>query len=135
MLHVPDLELVVAGDTIYNGVHMLLSQSVIVGGFGPWRAAIDQIEALQHRHIVAGHQNKTLDDDGKRTIAETRLYLDDAQALLRTERTAVDFFDAKLERYPNHLGRYVLWAGAQTLYGVPQHPDEDPRKISVASWL
>ena len=47
----------------------------------------------------------------------------------------MDFFNAKLERYPNHLGRSVLWAGAQTLYGVPEHPEEDPRKISVASWL
>ena len=58
-----------------------------------------------------------------------------AGAVLQTEKTAVDFFNAKLERYPNHLGRYVLWAGAQTLYGVPEHPEEDPRKISVASWL
>src|SRR4051812_17118765 len=41
---------------------------------------------------------------------------------LQTEKTALDFFNAKLERYPNHLGRYVLWAGAQTLYGVPEHP-------------
>src|SRR5689334_2935201 len=46
VLHVPDLDLVVAGDVIYNGVHMYLSQSAIVGGFGPWRAAIDTIEAL-----------------------------------------------------------------------------------------
>jgi glyoxylase-like metal-dependent hydrolase (beta-lactamase superfamily II) len=135
VLHVPDLELVVAGDVIYNGVHMYLAQPAIEGGFGPWRAAIDTVESLEPRHIVAGHQNKELDDDAGRTIAETRQYLDDAQALLQTEKTAVDFFNAKVERYPNHLGRYVLWAGAQTLYGVPAHPDEDPRKISVASWL
>jgi len=41
VLHVPDLELVVAGDVIYNGVHTYLAQSAVVGGFGPWRAAID----------------------------------------------------------------------------------------------
>ena len=34
VLQVPDLELVVAGDVIYNGVHMYLAQSVLVGGFG-----------------------------------------------------------------------------------------------------
>ena len=104
VLHVPDLELVVAGDVIYNGVHMYLSQRAIDGGFGPWRDAIDKVEALKPRHIVAGHQNKELDDDAERTIAETRQYLDDAEELLRTENTAVDFFNAKLERYPNHLG-------------------------------
>ena len=135
VLHVPDLSSLSPVTVIYNGVHMYLAQPAIEGGFGPWRAAIDKVEALKPRHIVAGHQNKELDDDAERTIAETRQYLDDAQALLQTEKTAVDFFDAKLARYPNHLGRYVLWAGAQTLYGVLEHPEEDPRKISVASWL
>ena len=53
----------------------------------------------------AGHQNKELDDDAGRTIAETRQYLDDADELLRTENTAAGFFNAKIERYPDHLGR------------------------------
>jgi glyoxylase-like metal-dependent hydrolase (beta-lactamase superfamily II) len=135
VLHVPDLELVVAGDVIYNGVHMYLAQTVLVGGFGPWRAAVDKVEALRPRHIVAGHQNKELDDDAERTIAETRQYLDDAEALLGTENTAVDFFNAKLERYPNHLGRTVMWIGASVVYGVREHPDEDVRRIIVAAWL
>ena len=134
VLHVPDLDLVVAGDVIYNGVHMYLAQRVIVGGFGPWRAAIDKVEALKPRHIVAGHQNSQLDDDADRTIAETRQYLDDAEELLRTENTAVDFFNAKLERYPTHLGRTVLWVGTSVLYGVREHPEQDARQIIVAAW-
>src|SRR6516225_8761687 len=97
VLHVPDLDLVVAGDVIYNGVHMYLAQTAIVGGFGPWRDAIDKVEALGARHIVAGHQNKQLDDDAKRTIAETRQYLDDADELLRAEDTAGGYFNAKIE--------------------------------------
>ena len=135
VLHVPDLDLLVAGDVIYNGVHMYLAQSVVVGGFGPWRDAIDKVEALRPRHIVAGHQNKQLDDDAVRTIAETRQYLDDADELLRTQNTAVDFFNAKIERYPNHLGRTVLWAGASAIYGVREHPDEDVRQVILAGWL
>jgi glyoxylase-like metal-dependent hydrolase (beta-lactamase superfamily II) len=135
VLHVPDLDLVVAGDVIYNGVHMYLTQSVLVGGFGPWRAAIDQVEALEPHHIVAGHQNKQLDDDARRTIAETREYLDDAEELLQTAKTALDFFNGKLDRYPDHLGRYVLWAGVQTLYGARENPDKDIREIIVNSWL
>jgi glyoxylase-like metal-dependent hydrolase (beta-lactamase superfamily II) len=135
VLHVPDLDLVVAGDVIYNGVHMYLAQPAIVGGFGPWRAAIDKVEALKPRHIVAGHQNKRLDDDAERTIAETRRYLDDAEELLRTEDTAIEFFNAKLERYPDHLGRTVLWAGVNTLYGVREHPEQDVREIAVGSWF
>jgi glyoxylase-like metal-dependent hydrolase (beta-lactamase superfamily II) len=135
VLHVPDLGLVVAGDVIYNGVHMYLAQVGLVGGFGPWRDAIDKVQALEPRHIVAGHQNKELDDDAGRTIAETRQYLEDAEELLRTENTAVGFFNAKIERYPNHLGRFVLWAGASVLYGLREHPDEDAAQIILGSWL
>ena len=135
VLHVPDLGLVVAGDVIYNGVHMYLAQSVLAGGFGPWRDAIDTVQALGPRHIVAGHQNKQLDDDAGRTIAETRQYLDDADELLRTENTAVAFFDAKIERYPGHLGRTILWVGTRVVYGVREHPGQDIRQIILAAWL
>src|SRR5512132_2110965 len=135
VLHVPDLDLVVAGDVIYNGVHMYLAQIAIVEGFGPWREAIDKVEALKPRHIVCGHQNKRLDDDAKRTIAETRRYLADAEELLATENSAVDFFNAKIERYPEHLGRTILWIGSSVIYGVREHPDQDFRQIVLAAWL
>jgi len=87
------------------------------------------------RHIVAGHQNSRLDDDAGRTIAETRQYLDDADELLRTESTAVGFFNAKIERYPNHLGRMILWVSASALYGVREHPGQAVGQIILASWL
>lgn len=135
VLHVPDLDLVVAGDVIYNGVHMYLGQSVTVGGFGTWRDAIDKVEALAPRHIVSGHQNKQLDDDAARQIAETRRYLDDAEELLQSKTTAVDFFNAEIERYPDHLGRFVLWAGTRGLYGARENPDGDIAKILLGSWL
>jgi glyoxylase-like metal-dependent hydrolase (beta-lactamase superfamily II) len=134
VLHVPALGLVVAGDAIYNGVHMYLSQSA-VGGFGPWRDAIGKVEALGPRHIVAGHQNSRLDDDAGRTIAETRQYLDDAEELLRAQTTAVGFFNAKIERYPDYLGRMILWVSASALYGVREHPGQDVGQIILASWL
>ena len=135
VLHIPDLGLVVAGDVIYNGAHMWLGESAVVGGFGRWREGIDEVEALKPRHIVAGHRNKQLDDDAERAIAETRQYLDDADELLRTENTAVGFFNAKIERYPNHLARTVLWASASALYGVREHPGEDVGQILIAGWL
>jgi glyoxylase-like metal-dependent hydrolase (beta-lactamase superfamily II) len=135
VLHIPDLELVVAGDVIYNGVHMYLAQRAVVGSLDPWRAAIDTVAALQPRHIVCGHQNRQLDDDARRTIAETRQYLDDADELLRAQSTATGFFNAKIERYPDHLGRMILWIGASVLYGVRDHPKEDIRKIILSSWL
>ena len=70
-----------------------------------------------------------------RQIAETRQYLDDADELLLTANAAVTFFDAKLERYPNHLGRTVLWAGVSAIYGAREHPGEDARRYALAGWL
>lgn len=61
--------------------------------------------------------------------------LDDADDLLSREPTAIAFFDAMIERYPDHLGRTVLWAGASALYDVREHPDQDVGEILVASWL
>ncbi len=135
VLHVPDLGLIVAGDVIYNGVHMYLGAGAVAGSFGAWREAIDKVEALEPRHIVAGHQNSKLDDDARRTIAQTRQYLDDADELLATETTALGFFNAKVERYPDYLGRFVLWVSARVLYGVREHPEGNAAQITLASWL
>jgi len=134
VLHVPDLGLVVAGDVIYNGAHLYLSESSLAG-LDKWRLAIDQVESLGARSIIAGHQSSKLDDDAVRTIAETREYLDVAQELLSTEKTAVDFFNAMVERYPDRLGRTVLWATAQAVFGIREHPAEDPIQFIAGGWL
>jgi len=115
VLHVPDLRFVVAGDTVYNGVHQYLSESDN-GGRDAWRKAIDIVEALRPRWIPAGHKNKDLDNDATRVIAETRQYLDEVDELLRTQTTPLDFFRAMLGRYSNRLNPGALWSGAKALY-------------------
>jgi glyoxylase-like metal-dependent hydrolase (beta-lactamase superfamily II) len=134
VLHVPDLGLVVAGDVIYNGAHLYLSESSLAG-LNKWRSAIDQVEALGARHIVAGHQDSKLDDDAARTIADTREYLDVAEEQLRTQNTAAEYFNAMVERYPDRLGRTVLWATAQAVFGIREHPGEDPTQFIAGGWL
>ena len=134
VLHAPDLALVVAGDVIYNGAHLYLSETSLAG-FDTWRSAIDKVESLGARHIVAGHQNSKLDDDAARTIAETREYLDVAEDTLNTQKTAIDYFNAMITCYPDHLGRTVLWATAQAVYGIRQHPGEDPIPFIAGGWL
>jgi glyoxylase-like metal-dependent hydrolase (beta-lactamase superfamily II) len=135
VLYVPDLDLVVAGDVIYNGVHQYLGESAN-GGRDAWRKAIDTVKALQPRWIVAGHKNKDLDDDAARVIAETRQYLDDVDDLLPKNSTASDFFNAMIERYPNRrLGATTLWAGTRTLYALRDRQDGEVPHDSIAGWL
>lgn len=115
VLHVPGLDLVVAGDVIYNGVHQFLREAQ-GDGISAWLRAIDTVESLQPRVIVAGHKNKALDDDAERTIRETREYLRSAATLLTEQTTALDFFNAMLERFPTRLNPGALWGGATALY-------------------
>ncbi|MEU8394542.1 MBL fold metallo-hydrolase [Nonomuraea sp. NPDC048892] len=117
VLHVPDLDLVVAGDVVYNGVHQFLVESKD-GGIDAWRKAIDVVESLRPRFVVAGHKNKDLDDDAQRAIAQTRLYLDTVDELLAEHDTARGFFDAMLERFPALLNPGALWNGALALRPV-----------------
>lgn len=80
VVHVPDLDLIVAGDVIYNGVHLYLAESAN-GGLSKWRAAVEIVESLKPRLIVSGHKNPTLDDSADRVIPETREYLATAEEL------------------------------------------------------
>ncbi len=118
VLHVPDLDLVVAGDVIYNGVHQFLVESKD-GGIDAWRKAIDTVESLRPRFIVAGHKNKDLDDDAQRAISQTRRYLDTVDELLAEHETALGFFEAMLERFPALLNPGALWGGALALRPNP----------------
>ncbi|MEV5957142.1 MBL fold metallo-hydrolase [Streptomyces sp. NPDC051987] len=115
VLHVPDLELVVAGDVVHNGVHQYLAESRD-GGRDAWREALTVVEGLRPRRIVTGHKNKELDDDAARAIAETRLYLDATDELLGRQEDALGFFHAMLERFPERLNPGALWGGAVALY-------------------
>lgn len=115
VLHVPAIDLVVAGDVIYNGVHQFLREAM-GDGLSLWRKAIGIVEALEPRYVVAGHKNEKLDDDAARTIAETRHYLDVAEDLLEQHDSAIGFFNAMLERFPDRLNPGALWGGAVALY-------------------
>ncbi|MFB6808490.1 MBL fold metallo-hydrolase [Streptomyces sp. NPDC056387] len=134
VLHVPDLGLVAAGDALYNGAHMYIGESA-GGGLDAWREAISTVEALAPRYIVAGHKNKDLDDHATRIIAETRRYLDDAEAALKECSSATEFFHTMLERHP-HLpyGRTLLWVGAKALYAL-REPGADPVTATVGAWF
>jgi glyoxylase-like metal-dependent hydrolase (beta-lactamase superfamily II) len=64
VLHVPSIGLVVAGDAVYNGVHLYLAESAN-GGIQKWMTALDTIAALRPRTVVASHKNPALPDDPK----------------------------------------------------------------------
>ena len=110
VLHVPSLELVVAGDVAYNGVHQYLLETVD-GGLEAWLAAIDHVADLRPRAVVAGHKDKHLPDDPV-ILEQTRDYLLDAQGLLADEPDPLQFYERMVDLYPDRLNRGPLWYGA-----------------------
>ena len=113
-LHVPSVGLVVAGDAVYNDVHLYLAQS------NPelrreWIAALDKIESLKPRAVVASHKRPEKPDD-PRTIEETRQYIRDFDRLAEATTTAQELYDAMLALYPNRVNPgWALWSSARAV--------------------
>ncbi|MEA2305336.1 MAG: hypothetical protein QOH43_2616 [Solirubrobacteraceae bacterium] len=115
VLHVPSIGLVVAGDAVYNGVHQYFLEGGD-GGLQEWLEAIDLVEQLKPRSVVAGHKNKDLPDDPA-TLDQTRQYLRDVIRLLDEKPTAREFFDEMMELHPERLNPGPVWYGALGLLG------------------
>jgi glyoxylase-like metal-dependent hydrolase (beta-lactamase superfamily II) len=118
MLHVPQSELLVAGDVVYNGVHLYLTESGGVTGIDEWLAALDVAEALRPVAVVAGHKNPQTDDNPSQ-IQATRRYLTDARRLLESSTRAQEFYKRMLALHPDRINPGALWGAATTL--LPSH--------------
>jgi glyoxylase-like metal-dependent hydrolase (beta-lactamase superfamily II) len=120
-LHVPSIDLVVAGDVVYNGIHPYLGETSPQSRL-QWIAALDRLEALKPKVVVAGHKIPENDDD-PRDIATTRRYLRDFDRLRETTASARELYDAMLALHPDRANPGSLWRGAQA---AKSKPDETP---------
>ncbi|HET8946801.1 MAG TPA: MBL fold metallo-hydrolase [Candidatus Polarisedimenticolia bacterium] len=115
-LHVPSIGLVVAGDAAYNDVHLYLVESNAQTR-KEWTAALDRIEALRPRAVVASHKRPENADD-PRIIEETRRYIRDFDRLAETTKTARELYDRMLEIYPDRVNPgWALWSSARAVKG------------------
>jgi glyoxylase-like metal-dependent hydrolase (beta-lactamase superfamily II) len=115
ILHVPQIGLLVAGDAVYNGVHLYLTESGGVTGIDEWLAALDTAEALRPATVIAGHKDSRA-ADAPAQIQATRQYLADARRLLESSDSAEAFYAAMLALHPDRLNPGALWGAAITLF-------------------
>jgi hypothetical protein len=92
---------VVAGDAAYNDVHLYLGESNAQTR-REWLSALDKIESLKPRVVVASHKRPENDDNPK-VIEETRQYIRDFDRLVETTTTAQELYDKMMELYPNRV--------------------------------
>jgi glyoxylase-like metal-dependent hydrolase (beta-lactamase superfamily II) len=109
-LHVPSIGLIAAGDVAYNGIHLYLADTTTESRL-EWVAAVEKLEALAPRAVVAGHKVPNHDDD-PRNLGETKQYLRDFIRLDEATDTARELFDAMIEIYPERANPGSLWGGA-----------------------
>ncbi|MCS3501615.1 glyoxylase-like metal-dependent hydrolase (beta-lactamase superfamily II) [Bradyrhizobium japonicum] len=114
-LHVPSLDLIVAGDTVYNGIHPYLAETDTQSRL-EWIAALDRLEALKPRFVVAGHKKPENDDD-PRSIADTRQYLLDFNRLDQATMSPRDLYEAMFALHPDRANPGSLWSGANAAKG------------------
>jgi len=109
-LYIPSMRLLVAGDAVYNGIHPYLGETDRQSRL-EWISALDKLESLEPRAVIAGHKMPENDDD-PRIIGETRSYLQDFNRLEEATTTARQLYDAMLELYPDRANPGSLWGAA-----------------------
>jgi glyoxylase-like metal-dependent hydrolase (beta-lactamase superfamily II) len=111
-LHVPTIGLVVAGDAVYNGIHLYQGETNKQNR-PRWIDALDAIDALKPRAVVAGHKVPG-NDDSPKNVDETRKYLRAFMRLDEQTTSARELYDKMLELYPDRANPGSLWGAAVT---------------------
>ena len=110
-LYVPSVGLVVAGDAVYNDVHLYLVES---NGEQrqEWLAALDKIDALKPTAVVASHKRPE-NVDSPAIVEETRQYIRDFDRLLKSTSSRQQLYDRMLALYPTRVNPgWALWNSA-----------------------
>ena len=98
-VYVPSIDLVVAGDVVYNKCHMFVAQTTTESR-REWVAALDRLAALNPKTVVAGHKDPSAPDSPD-CIAASKQYLIDFGRLRESTATDKEIYDKMTELYPD----------------------------------
>jgi glyoxylase-like metal-dependent hydrolase (beta-lactamase superfamily II) len=120
VVHIPDLDAVVAGDVVYNQTHAMLGLSG-PGGWQRWLQSLDAIEKLSARMIVAGHRKpESSDYEANRMLDETRSYISDFAKGAQSLGSADELVQSMRSKYPDFGNRWTLHFSAQSWFSRKQ---------------
>ncbi len=117
-VHVPSLDLVVAGDIVYNDVHQYLAESLTGEAREAWKASIRQIEDLRPHTVVSGHKRPGAVDSAS-NLQATIEYIDTFSELMPLAKDATDLFSRLLKAYPNRVNPFMAWWSASAVFAIP----------------
>jgi glyoxylase-like metal-dependent hydrolase (beta-lactamase superfamily II) len=118
IVHIPEIDVVVAGDSIYNEIHPMLGLST-PAEWQDWLGTVDVVENLEPKMIVAGHRRPDGDDYAVDTmIAQTRAYIQDFAAAFEGAKDVEELVTAMVAKYPHHGNVWTLQFSAANAIGV-----------------
>jgi glyoxylase-like metal-dependent hydrolase (beta-lactamase superfamily II) len=111
-LHVPSIDLIVAGDVVYNQCHMYVGDTTPESRKN-WVMALDRLAELKPAMVVAGHK-KPGAPDSPSAIQDTKRYLLDFDRLQQTTKSDEDLFNQM-------TNLYLHWEANQSwlMFGFP----------------
>ncbi|MFC4808195.1 MBL fold metallo-hydrolase [Paenibacillus sp. GCM10023250] len=110
-LWVPDLELLAAGDVVYNGIHSYLAETTEQSRL-EWIRTLDRLIDLNPKYVIAGHKVPE-NDNNHGILNETKQYLLDFIRLDHETDTVDDLYNAMLALYPSRVNPGSLWGSAK----------------------
>lgn len=97
---VPDANAIIVQDLVYNRAHLFLGEK----DFDGWRSALREYKKLRYENVLPGHGAV----GGRELYDSMIVYLDFAENALRKSRTAAEFRQSLLERFPDYGCHKVL---------------------------
>jgi len=115
----PDADAIVVQDLVYNRSHLFLGER----HFDGWRTALLEHRAQPFGTVLPGHGLP----GGKALYDETIAYLDVAEVALRASRTAAEFRQRLVARFPDHGCHKVLDHQLRFLFPPAAREKSDPQ--------
>lgn len=112
---IPSLRAVVAGDIVFNDVHVFLADSSEQSRAN-WLKSIQRIASLHPRTVIAGHKGNDGLPDSPTALAFTRAYITDFDAARKSASNADQLIATMKRRYPQCSSQYLLMLSAQRAF-------------------
>jgi glyoxylase-like metal-dependent hydrolase (beta-lactamase superfamily II) len=107
IIQVPSIAAVVAGDVVYNEVHMMTAETD-ASTRQAWIDNLNEIAALDPKIVVSGHHRVGAPTNPE-SIGESQQYLLDFSKVVEEQETVEDIVKAMLELHPDRDNPRVVW--------------------------
>jgi glyoxylase-like metal-dependent hydrolase (beta-lactamase superfamily II) len=121
VLHVPDLDLVVAGDVVYGNCYQFLGQSFTAELRNKWLKSIDQVAQLKPKFVVPSHM-QSHEDFGTHHLGETKEYIKIWEELDAQTSTWQELEEAVRKKYPDRIGSFIIRLSCLVAKGAMELP-------------